>query len=48
MLDCRYKLDQIGVRSHKLEGAEEKKRVIYNNLADWIGTSRRLDEAPSD
>ena len=33
---------------YKLEGAEEKKRVIKHNSGDWIGTSRRLDEAPSD
>jgi hypothetical protein len=26
MFDCRYKLYQIGVRYHKLEGAKEKKR----------------------
>ena len=26
MFDYRYKLDQIGVRYHKLEGAKEKKR----------------------
>ena len=26
MFDCRHKLDQIGVRYHKLEGAKEKKR----------------------
>jgi hypothetical protein len=26
MFDCRYKLDQIGVKHHKLEGAKEKKR----------------------
>jgi hypothetical protein len=26
MFDCRHKLDQIGVKYHKLEGAKEKKR----------------------
>ena len=31
-----------------MEGAEEKKGVIKHNLGDWIRTSRRLDEAPSD
>ena len=25
MFDCRYKLDQIGVRYHKLEEAKEKR-----------------------
>jgi hypothetical protein len=25
MFDCRHKLDQIGVKYHKLEGAKEKK-----------------------
>ena len=28
MFDCRYKLDQIVVRYHKLEGAKEKKRGV--------------------
>ena len=26
MFDCRQKLDHIGVKYHKLEGAKEKKR----------------------
>ena len=26
MFDCRYKLDQMGVKHHKLEEAKEKKR----------------------
>ena len=26
IFDCRHKLNQIGVRYHKLEGAKEKKR----------------------
>ena len=26
MFDCRYKLNQIGVKYHKLEGVKEKKR----------------------
>ena len=26
MFDCRHKLDHIGVKYHKLEGAKEKKR----------------------
>ena len=28
MFDCRHKLDQIGVRYHKLEGTKEKKRGV--------------------
>ena len=28
MLDCRYKLDQIGIRQHKLERAKEKNRDV--------------------
>jgi hypothetical protein len=36
MFDCRYKLDQIGVRWHKLEGSEEKKRVMNHNPGDWM------------
>jgi hypothetical protein len=28
MFDCRHKLDQIGVKYHKLEGAKEKKRCV--------------------
>jgi hypothetical protein len=28
MFDYRHKLDQIGVRYHKLEGAKEKKRGL--------------------
>ena len=28
MFDCRHKLDQIGVRYHKPEGAKEKKRGL--------------------
>ena len=47
MFDCRYKLDYIGVRWHKLKGAEEKKGVLDHNPIDWIGTSRQLDEGPS-
>ena len=38
MFDRRYKLDQIGVRWHKLEGVEEKKGVLDQNPVDWIGT----------
>ena len=26
MFDCRHKLDQIGIKYHKLEGVKEKKR----------------------
>jgi hypothetical protein len=26
MFDCKHKLDQFGVKYHKLEGAKEKKR----------------------
>jgi hypothetical protein len=26
MFDCRHKLNQIGIKYHKLEGAKEKKR----------------------
>ena len=37
MFDCRYKLNHIGVRQHKLEGAEKKKRAINHNLGDWMG-----------
>jgi hypothetical protein len=37
MFNCRYKLDQIKVRLHKLEGAEEKKRVMNYIPVDWIG-----------
>ena len=25
MFDCKHKLDQIGIKYHKLEGAKEKK-----------------------
>ena len=28
MFDYKHKLDQIGVRYHKLEGAKEKKRCV--------------------
>ena len=48
MFVCKYKLDHIGVRWHKLEGAKEKKIVMNHNLANWIGTSKWLDETPSD
>ena len=37
MFDCKYKLDQIGVRYHKLEGAKEKKRGAgpQSSRPDW-------------
>jgi hypothetical protein len=50
MFDCRYKLDQIGVRYHKLKGVKAKKRGAEPQSSrldwhpvDWIGASSRLD-----
>ena len=58
MFDCRYKLDQIGVRYHKLEGAKEKKRGAepqssrLDSKAETpklkIEESSRLDGYPGD
>ena len=51
--DCRYKLDQIGVRYHKLEGAKKKKRgAELDSKAETpklkIEESNRLDGDPGD
>ena len=37
IFDYRYKLDQIGVRQHKLEGAKEKKIGVgpKSSRVDW-------------
>ena len=38
MFDCKYKLDQIGIIQHKLEGAKKKKKIegLKHNPVDWI------------
>jgi hypothetical protein len=43
MFDCRYKLDQIGVRYASWKEQKRRKEVLNHNPADWIGTSSRLD-----
>ena len=43
MFDCRHKLDHIGVKYHKLEGAKKKRKEVQINV--WKEKEKQSPQA---